>query len=213
LLDRRAGAAERGAAGRDRSTALTDRGSGAAERGQAGDDRDTALSDRGASAVDREHASLDGLTGTYVRGAGLLEFEREVVRAQRTGQPLALAFVDVDHLKAVNDAGGHAAGDRLLAHVADTLRARLRRYDLVVRYGGDEFVCALPGVRAADAEQRFALVNADLAGQGSVTVGIAEHHQDATLAELIAGADRALYAHRAAQRQGQPAPQILPTLP
>ena len=191
--DRRAGAGERVLAGRDRSTASHDRSSAASERSSAGDDR-------AASGRDRHDASLDGLTGAYVRGAGLLQLEREALRAQRTGQLLTVAFVDVDRLKAVNDAGGHAAGDRLLVAVAAALCQRLRPYDLVIRYGGDEFVCVLTGLGRVEAEQRFSLVNADLGERGSVTVGIVEAaaHEDATA--VLARADAELYARRARQR-------------
>jgi len=72
--------------------------------------------------------------------------------------------VDVDGLKAMNDSRGHAAGDQLLREIADSIRAHLRPYDLSVRYGGDEFLCALPDMTMAEAAERFALVNAHLAG-------------------------------------------------
>ena len=110
-----------------------------------------------------------------------------------------MAFVDVDHLKAVNDSGGHEAGDRLLVRVAAALRARLRSYDLVVRYGGDEFVCILPGVAEAEAEDRLALVNKDLAGHGSVTVGVATAVEGEGAAALMARADDRMYELRTAR--------------
>ena len=66
-----------------------------------------------------------------------------------------LAFVDVDGLKAVNDRDGHAAGDRVLESVVRAIRTRLRSFDPVIRYGGDEFVCGLSGTDLAQAERRF----------------------------------------------------------
>ena len=94
------------------------------------------MTDRGASARERNVASLDALTGVLRRGAGLVELEREIARSRRTREPLALAFVDVDRLKGINDARGHAASDRMLLEVATTLKARLRNYDLIFRLEG-----------------------------------------------------------------------------
>lgn len=198
--DRGAAASERSKSERDRATASADRGAGAAERSRAESDRNTAQADRGASATDREQASLDDLTGVYLRGPGVAELEREIARALRTKEPLALAFVDVDDLKTINDSHGHGAGDRALREVADTLRATLRSYDRVIRYGGDEFVCLLPGLDIAHATKRFALVNAALAKapeRTSITVGLAQLEPGDTIAQLIARADAALYRERA----------------
>lgn len=178
---------------------MQDRQAGAIERTQAEFDRDTALADRGASARERAHSSLDDLTGVYHRGAGLIELEREIARTRRTEQPLVLAFVDVDRLKAINDSRGHAAGDRVLLEVANTLRAKLRSHDLIIRYGGDEFVCAIPGLNISDATKRLALVNVALKAapsHGSVTIGLAELRPDDLLEALVARADAALYRER-----------------
>lgn len=123
-----------------------------------------------------------------------------MVRAKRTEEPLVLAFVDVDHLKAVNDSDGHAAGDQLLLQVATALRGHLREYDLLVRYGGDEFLCVISGVDSPAAAQRLALANDDLAAghrPWSITFGLAEMKMSETPEELVARADAALYQERA----------------
>ena len=204
LADRDAGAHEREQAEVDRTTASDDRGLGAGERERSGDDRSTAQTDRGASARERVDSSLDGLTGAHVRGAGLLELQRDFNRSQRTGQSLVVAFLDVDKLKELNDAQGHAAGDALLRAVAVALRDQLRSYDLVIRYGGDEFLCALSGISLLDASARLGRANAALGAQplpGSFSVGLAERQPEETLDGVIARADAALYR----QRRKQPA--------
>jgi diguanylate cyclase (GGDEF)-like protein len=191
----------------DRSTALADRGAGASERTAAELDRSTALADRGASAKERERSSHDGLTGAYLRGPGSVELEREIARARRTEQPLVLAFVDVDGLKAINDSRGHGAGDRVLLDVANALRARLRSHDLIIRYGGDEFACVIAGLSAANATKRLGLVNAALAQAAvpaSVTVGVTELQPTDSIEDLLARADAALYRERLESRRTSP---------
>jgi diguanylate cyclase (GGDEF)-like protein len=129
--------------------------------------------------------------------------EREVDRAFRTETPLALAFLDVDGLRAVNNTRGHAAGDRMLRRVADTLRSQSRTYDLVVRYGGDEFICLFPGIEIDGATERCALVNVLLsegAEPGSVTAGLAELRPSDSIDLLIARADADLYEKRGQER-------------
>lgn len=201
--DRRSGATERIDAERDRQTSLSDRGSGADARIHAELDRQRSQGDRGASAADREHASLDALTGAYVRSAGVLELDRELSRARRTDQSFVLAFIDVDRLKTVNDRGGHAAGDRVLALVAATLRSKLRSYDLLVRYGGDEFICALSGVGTVEATRRLTSANEILrasAEPASMTFGLAEAAVGEMLEAVISRADASLYAERGRRR-------------
>ena len=112
------------------------------------------------------------LTGARRRGIGLEELGNEMERARRESDgSLVAAFVDVDGLKSVNDMEGHAAGDALLRAVADGLRRHTRSYDLFVRLGGDEFLCALPNVTLVEARARFDRLRTDLAGSGS-SVGI-----------------------------------------
>jgi diguanylate cyclase (GGDEF)-like protein len=201
--DRKAGASERNSAVRDRSTASADRGSGASERTCAVRDRNTAEADRGASKRERADASLDHLTGVFLRGTGFLQLDREIARAKREDKPLVLGFVDVDRLKATNDEHGHAAGDRMLVEVARTLVENLRSYDLIVRYGGDEFVCAISGLTMDEAAKRLSLVNTALAEgpvSGSVTIGLAEMQPDDVAEDLLERADKALYLERQKHR-------------
>ena len=175
----------------------------ATDRRRAAADRRHAAEDRGRARLDRVTADRDELTGAMGRGAGLRALERELARARRSGEPLTLAFVDVDGVKKVNDTQGHAAGDELLRSVVVVLRAGLRVSDLIIRYGGDEFLCALPGASVPEAARRLdrsAGVLANVASR-SVTVGLAELRPDEDVASLIARADGALYAKRAASRR------------
>ncbi len=194
-----AGGLTRQAAADDRHQASRDRGAGARDRAAAESDRNSAVADRAAAADDRRLAAVDGLTGAYLRSAGLLELDREIARTRRTREPLVVAFVDVDALKQVNDSRGHAAGDRLLTAVATSLKAMLRPYDVVIRYGGDEFVCVMTGITLATAATRFSTINSLLetaAENGSVTAGLAELSPGDSAHMLIGRADANLYAER-----------------
>ena len=176
-----------------------DREHAAHDRRLAAHDRRLAAHDRRLAARDREQAGLDGLTGALRRERGVMDLQREIDRARRSDGRLVVAFVDVDGLKAINDEHGHAAGDQLLRDVAAALLNGLRSYDLVVRYGGDEFVCALPGTNLDGAKRRFAEVATMLAEKNpraSVSTGLAELTDPDTLEELTARADAALSAGR-----------------
>ncbi len=96
-------------------------------------------------------AQRDPLTGLANRRAFEEALRREVARARRSGAPLAVAALDVDHFKRVNDAHGHAAGDAVLAAVAARAAAALRAGDLLARVGGEEFAALLPGAGLAAA--------------------------------------------------------------
>ena len=115
-----------------------------------------------------------------------------------------MTFIDVDGLKTVNDTSGHAAGDQLLRDVGEALRQGLRSYDLVLRYGGDEFVCALSDVELEHAERRLAEVREVLrqsSSHGSIAWGLAALEKDDTLDALVARADSALGSARRSQRR------------
>jgi len=182
----------------DRAGALRDRQGGASDRTQAADDRDASSVDRILSAQDRTTSSIDELTGAYHRDAGIAELRRDLARAKRTKHPFVLAFVDVDNLKGTNDSLGHAAGDRHLRETADSIRTHLRFYDLIIRFGGDEFLCGLVDVTMSMAAERFARVNEDLSAnqQPCITVGLAKLGAEEGLEDLIGRADEAMYENR-----------------
>ena len=143
--------------------------------------------------------SIDDLTGAFNRGPGFAELTREIARARRMGKPLTLAFVDCDGLKRRNDTQGHAAGDRLLQEAADAMRSHFRPYDLLIRYGGDEFVLVLSDMVEAEARARFSKVNEDLAASqdASVTVGVALLTDADQPEDLLRRADADMYRDRA----------------
>ena len=182
----------------DRAGARRDRRGATGDRRHAADDREAASADRALSARERAAASVDELTGAQRRDVGVAELERATARAQRTHEPFVLAFIDVDNLKATNDLLGHNAGDEVLRRVVESMRTHFRSYDLIVRLGGDEFLCALQGVPLATATERFELINADLAAEphASCTAGLAELSAQDSLDELIDRADAALRATR-----------------
>jgi diguanylate cyclase (GGDEF)-like protein len=186
---------------------VPDRLAAALDRSMAADDRVAAAMDRHSAAVLLKHSRSDELTGAITRAAGLEQLEDELERARRDRHPLVLAFVDVDGLKAVNDSRGHLAGDAVLRAAGQSLNAHVRRYDLVVRYGGDEFLCALNGVHLEEARERFTAVAVmlDALSPGSrVSVGYALSTDQDTVADLVGRADRDLYRGRAARpRQGR----------
>ena len=157
----------------------------------------------------RHMAMHDGLTGLYNRRAFVEIAERELARARRAASPTAALMIDLDHFKRINDAHGHAAGDRVLAEFAARLRAAVRSADVPGRYGGEEFCVLLPGAgleeACAAAERIRAAVCAQplggLAQAVTVSVGVAGSPcSDRTLDDLLARADAALYQ---AKRNGR----------
>ena len=180
------------------ATARTLRDSGAAVRQQAAlerlaaaADREHAAADRRQAASDRSDAGLDESTGIFRRGTGQLALTHEIDRSRRSGGSLVLAVIRVDDLRAVNDSEGHAAGDALLRDVPAAITSTLRSYDVTVRWGGDEFVCALSDVHLAAATGRVAGIQRALAERrpgATITVGLAELADGDTLESLLARA-------------------------
>ncbi len=153
----------------------------------------------------KEEAAVDGLTGVLRRVAGLDQLQREVRRAHRFGDhKLVVAFCDLDELKVVNDTCGHAAGDAVLHEAAGALRRRLRAYDLVIRWGGDEFVCSLPGAGLEAAQRALEDIRTELYARTACTfsAGFAELGPDDDAETLVARADADYYERRRRERWG-----------
>jgi len=148
-------------------------------------------------------ARRDPLTGAFNR-LGIEELLAvEVERSGRTGVPLSLALLDIDHFKAFNDSGGHAAGDDVLRNVVASISHHLRRFDACGRIGGDEFLILLPGSTAPDIATvcdgilREVAALPPHAASGiapTLSIGFTEADSFDTVTEIMARADRALYA-------------------
>jgi GGDEF domain-containing protein len=168
------------------------------DRRVAAQDGERAASERLRALVDRElradelaDAEVDALTGARMRAAGLADLEREVLCCHRTSRLLVVAYVDVVGLKTRHDTAGRGAGDDLLVRVFALLKQHLRSYDLIVRLGGDAFVCVTTGVPLPELRRRFVRIGARLAaapGAGSIRTGFAALAPGDTTDALIARA-------------------------
>jgi diguanylate cyclase (GGDEF)-like protein len=138
-------------------------------------------------------AASDPLTGLPNRRRWDEEAARMVARAERTGEPLTIALMDLDRFKAYNDAHGHQAGDRLLKEAAAAWREQLRAGDLLARWGGEEFAVALPGASAEDLVPVLERLRSATPSGQTASVGVAPFVPGATLAVLVEQADQALY--------------------
>jgi diguanylate cyclase (GGDEF)-like protein len=145
-------------------------------------------------------SGTDQLTGLANRRAWDRELSRAIATARRSSAPLAVALVDVDHFKRVNDTRGHAAGDRLLAAAAAAWAATLRAGDLLARYGGEEFVVLLPGSDAEAAVHAAERIRLACPDGETCSVGVAVLAPAETAEDLVGRADAALYAAKRAGR-------------
>ena len=160
----------------------------------------------------RQAAATDALTELLNRRWMEPFLKRELARARREAKPVAFVMIDLDNFKRVNDTHGHQVGDQVLCHVAKTLGQRLRGSDLLIRYGGDEFLAVLPDTASADAsalaEALCGLLAAEPAQLGEVEVpvqasfgvAVVEPTEGASAREVIHRADEALYE---AKRSGR----------
>ena len=143
-------------------------------------------------------AMRDQLTGLPNRRAWDDRLERELERARRSGRPLAVAVLDLDRLKRVNDTHGHEQGDRLIQRCAHAWTGTLRQSDLLARLGGDEFAVLLPDCGAAAADEAGRRLLGAVPFNQSCSVGVAVWDEQEAGYELVHRADQAMYAVKAA---------------
>ena len=160
----------------------------------------------------REQATRDGLTGLWNRRAIFDILQNELARSARSGEPLIVLMADLDGFKPVNDHFGHMAGDAVLRQVAERMRASVRRYDAVGRYGGEEFLMVLPGcelprglalaerIRDAIADDCFHAGDAEIRLTCSLGAACVIPPEIPQADDLVREADAALYR---AKREGR----------
>lgn len=169
----------------------------------------------------RRLATVDQLTAVFTRRHFFELARREIDRRARSGQPIGVLVVDIDHFKAINDGRGHAGGDAALAHFGALLRDSVRQVDIVGRIGGEEFAVILPGAgpeRAAAIAERLRQVvettPVPLDGEPlrlTVSIGVTSFADgDDVIEKALARADEALYR---AKREGRNRVVVEPACP
>lgn len=160
----------------------------------------------------RHAATYDSLTGLTNRREVIDFLGREIARSRREKKEISVVMADVDHFKSVNDRLGHKAGDEVLKEVARRLKSKLRVYDGLGRYGGEEFLLVLPGcnltgalIRADDLRATISgtpIVAADTRLTVTLSMGVAVKNGESAieLEAFLAEADRALYKAKAGGR-------------
>jgi diguanylate cyclase (GGDEF)-like protein len=138
-------------------------------------------------------AFTDTLTALPNRRAWQEAMDRMVAEAGRTGEPLTVAIADLDHFKRYNDTYGHAAGDELLQRAAAALVAGMRDEDFLARWGGEEFMFALPGTATDDAVTVLDRMRAAMPDAQTCSIGVATWDTRESIAQLLQRADDALY--------------------
>ena len=158
----------------------------------------------------RHEATHDPLTGLSNRGAIFDSLVRETHRAARQGQDLSVVLIDLDEFKRVNDTHGHQAGDSVLREAAQRIRAAIRPYDSLGRYGGEEFLVLLPSCGLQEAGAIAERIRAQIAAEPivvgdhslevSASLGVASQRSAPDSDSLVRTADEAMYRAKAAGR-------------
>lgn len=144
-------------------------------------------------------AHYDSLTGVFNRRASELALMRAATDASQSHAALAVILIDIDHFKTINDQYGHAKGDAVLAQVSDVIQKTMRDMDSVGRWGGEEFLCILPGssidVARKVSERICVSVRRNITVPRTLTVscGVAAHRMNEAFSDVVERADRALY--------------------
>ncbi len=157
-----------------------------------------------------EMMTKDSLTGLLQHARVKERLDHELQRSERTGEPLSVVMLDIDHFKKVNDNYGHLIGDQVISSVANLLKQQLRKTDIIGRYGGEEFLLILPD---CNQQQAFALVEQLRQSFASLPFSFDYHNFHCTFSagisqakatddtdQLIDQADKALYSSKHAGR-------------
>ena len=163
-----------------------------------------------------EDSRLDAKTGLLNAATWERQATTELIRAVRTKSPLAIAMLDIDRFKVINDTYGHLVGDQVLKEIARMLTSKLRDYDLAGRFGGEEFSLLLPQIRSVNAIRLAERIRSSIAAmsiiapgavggervQVTVSIGVAalDAGTDRTFAQLMSAADAALYRAKGSGR-------------
>jgi diguanylate cyclase (GGDEF)-like protein len=163
-----------------------------------------------------QDSRVDAKTGLLNAATWERQATTELTRAVRTGTALAMALLDIDRFKVINDTYGHLVGDQVLREIARTLTSQLRDYDLAGRFGGEEFTLLLPQTRSVDALRIAERIRSSIAAlsviapgstgaervQVTVSIGVAalDSGTDRTFSQLMAAADAALYRAKGSGR-------------
>jgi diguanylate cyclase (GGDEF)-like protein len=160
----------------------------------------------------RAAAHTDSLTQVLNRPGFAVAAARQRAMAERRGEPVALAVIDLDDFKGVNDRDGHAAGDRLLVEIAGAWSASLRPGDLLARFGGDEFILMILGATSDQVDAILARLTA--VHPAAWTAGTVFCSSEESLDEAINRADTLLYAAKQSRRRSArpgPQPSVVPS--